>query len=140
MIKTCLQWEGIMDDWAKVSLGGIIGAVGVAGAGWATGYYSLASKNEELHVHLVEIAFGILEAEPKQGVAPARGWAIEVIERNSGVKFSNEDREALLSKPIASKDLSSWKSKDWAIFPYNGDFKDFFKKLQEEKNNTTPSK
>lgn len=98
-----------MDDWAKVVLGGLIGAVGVAGAGFATGYFSLASKNEELRVHLVEIAFGILRADPKEGVSPARGWAIEVIEKDSGVTFSKEDREALLSKPILDKDFWLYK-------------------------------
>jgi hypothetical protein len=117
-----------MDDWAKVTIGGVIGALGVAGAGWATGYYSLASKNEELHVHLVEIAFGILEADPKQGVGPARGWAIDVIERNSGVKFSDADREALLSKPIVSKKLE-----DWKLYypPMVGDWKQFLKDHDE---------
>ena len=48
----------------------------------------------------VEIAIGILRAEPKEDVAPARGWAIDVIERDSGVKFSPEDRAALLLKPL----------------------------------------
>jgi hypothetical protein len=33
------------------------------------------------------------------------------------VKFSDEDREALLSKPIVSKDLSAWKNGDYAIVP-----------------------
>jgi hypothetical protein len=62
-----------MDNWAKGAIGvivGVIGALGVAGAGFATAYYGFARKNEELHVHLVEVAFGILEADPKQGVGP----------------------------------------------------------------------
>jgi hypothetical protein len=47
---------------------------------------SFASKDEELRVHLVEIAIGILRAAPKEDVTPARGWAIDVIEKNSGVQ------------------------------------------------------
>jgi hypothetical protein len=32
--------------------------------------------------------------------SPARGWAIDVIERDSGIKFNPVDRQALLHKPI----------------------------------------
>jgi hypothetical protein len=77
-----------MDDWAKGAIGGavigIVGALGVVGAALTTGYYGFASKDEELRVHLVELAIGTLRADPKEGVAPARAWAIEVIEKNLG--------------------------------------------------------
>ena len=60
---------------------------------------SFASKDEELRVHLVEIAIGILRADPKEDVASARGWAIDVIEKDSGDSF-NAARAAHLRKPI----------------------------------------
>jgi len=41
--------------------------------------------------------------DPKEDVAPARSWAIDVIKQRSGVNFSAEDRAALLHKPILSK-------------------------------------
>jgi hypothetical protein len=44
-----------------------------------------------------------LRADPKEGVTPARAWALDVIDKNSGVPFSKEDREALLQKPLAAK-------------------------------------
>ena len=69
-------------------------------------YFTFASKDQELKVHLVEIAIGILRANPKEDVTPARGWALDVIEKNSGVPFSQDDREALLHKPLADW---SWK-------------------------------
>jgi hypothetical protein len=60
------------------------------------------------------------------------------------VNFSDEDREALLSKPIVSKDLSSWKDNDWKIVPYNGDLKELFDKwakdTYKEPNKMSPSK
>lgn len=127
-----------MEEWAKVIVGGVIGAVGLAVAAFATGWFGYASKNEELHVHLVEIAFGILEADPKQGVSPARGWAIEVIENNSGVKFSDEDRAALLHQPIESSGLA-WK-KDFFAVPLNGDLKEFFRKWSEQQDKGAPVK
>lgn len=51
----------------------------------------------------MEIAIGILRADPKEDVTPARGWALDIIEKNSGVPFSQQDREALLRKPLSAK-------------------------------------
>jgi hypothetical protein len=81
----------------------VIAAVIGAAGGFAAAYYGFLSKDQELKVHLVEIAVGILRADPKEGVTPARAWALDIIEKNSGVPFSKEDREALLQKPLAGK-------------------------------------
>jgi hypothetical protein len=101
-------------------IGAVAGAVAVAVAALATGWFGFASKDEELRVHLVEIAIGILRVDPCEGLAEpmlratclakedvtrARAWAIEVIEKNSGVNFTPADRAALLSKPILTKDF-----------------------------------
>jgi hypothetical protein len=72
-----------------------------AGATLGVAYFTFASKDQELKVHLVEIAIGILRADPKEDVTSARGWALDVIEKNSGVPFSPQDREALLHKPLS---------------------------------------
>ena len=69
-------------------------------------------ENEELRVHLVEIAIGILRADPKDEVTPARAWAIDVIERNAGVLFTSEDRAALLHKPVLTKNLDPTLSRE----------------------------
>jgi hypothetical protein len=86
---------------------------GVAGLG--VGYLAFASKDQELKVHLVEIAISILRADPKEDVTPARGWALDVIEKNSGVPFSQEDRNALLHKPLAGKE-AYWKADEMGGF------------------------
>ena len=91
-----------MDDWLKVSIGAAVGGILTLAAAVATGWFSFASKNEELRVHLVEIAIGILRADPKDNVTPARAWAIDVIEKNSGVPFLEEDRKALMLGPIVN--------------------------------------
>ena len=85
-----------------------VGALALMGA-LATGWFSLASKDQELRVHLVEIAIGILRADPKEDVAPARQWAIDVIERDSGVRFTPEDRAALLHKAVGYDPV------EWAV-------------------------
>ena len=60
-------------------------------ASWVT----LATKDHELRIRLVEIGIGILRADPKENVSPARGWAIRLIEHNSGESFAPEEVEAL---------------------------------------------
>jgi hypothetical protein len=87
----------------------VVSALIGAGATLGVAYFTFASKDQELKVHLVEIAIGILRADPKEDVTPARGWALDIIEKNSGVPFSREDREALLHKPLAGKE-AYWKA------------------------------
>ena len=100
-----------------------------AGATLGVAYFTFASKDQELKVHLVEIAVSILRADPKEDVANARGWALDIIDKNSGVPFSAQDREALLHKPL------SWKSRTfyWGIEGTDGPgframFEEAFKK------------
>jgi len=82
------------------AIASVLTAALVFAGGFATAWYAFRSKDEELHVHLVEIAIGILRADPKEDVVPARGWALDVIDEYSGVKFTAEDRRALLHKPL----------------------------------------
>ena len=94
-----------------VAIVAVVSAAIAGGASFGAGYLTFASKDQELKVHLVEIAIGILRADPKEDVTPARGWALDIIEKNSGVPFSKEDRDALLHKPLAGKDVGAyWKA------------------------------
>jgi hypothetical protein len=57
---------------------------------------------------MVQIGVNILSADPsKSDVAPARGWAIELVEKHSGQAFSAQDRESLLHHPL---DLAGMKA------------------------------
>jgi hypothetical protein len=112
-----------------VALVAVFSALIGAGATLGVAYFTFASKDQELRVHLVEIAIGILRAAPTEDVTPARGWALDVIQKNSGVPFSAQDREALLHKPL------SWKSRTfyWGIDGTDGPgframFEEAFKK------------
>jgi hypothetical protein len=129
--------SGLSAGWVAALTAGtaLVGALAGFGGAYATGYFSLASKNEELHVHLVEIAIGILRADPKEGVAPARDWAIKIIEKNSGENFSPEDRAALLHKPILSKELSWSIDKDTCK---GLDSDDCLRKVLGDVSNTPP--
>jgi hypothetical protein len=58
---------------------GLLGALAGFGGAVATGWFAFASKDEELRVRLVEIAIGILSADPsKTDLTPARGWAMDI--------------------------------------------------------------
>jgi hypothetical protein len=64
-------------------------------------FYTYSNRNRELDIKLVELGIGILRADPKEtGLTAARGWALQVIEENSRVRFSDEDRAALLQRPL----------------------------------------
>ena len=55
-------------------------------------WIGLVTKDHELKIRLVEIGIGILRADPKENLTPAREWAIRVIETNSGFDFSSRNR------------------------------------------------
>jgi hypothetical protein len=107
-----------VDDRAKglVEGGGAVIAVLALAGVIATAWSAYASKDEELKVHLVEIAMGILRADPaKEDVAPARARAMDAIDKYSGLRpFTADERAALLHKPIggalpADAGLPEWK-------------------------------
>lgn len=65
-------------------------------------YLSYTQGNRELDVKLIEIAVGILRTDPKQTeVKAARAWAVEIIEKSSGTRFSPADRAELIQRPLA---------------------------------------
>jgi hypothetical protein len=128
---------GLSAGWvaALTIVPALVGGLAGFGGAWVTGSFSYASKDEELRVRLVEIAISILEADPsKTDLTPARGWAMDVIDQKSGVKFSDADRAALLKKPILGQDLLLWKNDKYSsggsmyvpMVPYSEAFKKMF--------------
>ena len=78
---------------SEILLGLMAGAIGAAIVALPT-YWS---ANRQMDVKMVEIAVGILSQEPKESIAPAREWAVDVIERNANVTPSQEVRDALVN-------------------------------------------
>jgi hypothetical protein len=63
--------------------------------------YAIKASSEERNARLVEIGVGVLRVNPTKDVqvAAARGWALDLIDANSGgVKFSKEARQNLLEQ------------------------------------------
>jgi hypothetical protein len=96
----------------------------------ASGFYTYANRNRELDIRLVEIGIGILRADPKEtDLKAARGWAVQVIEDYSKVKFSDADRAALLDKPLLYRPTIF--TTDNNIEPYHFNFDEMNQALQQ---------
>jgi hypothetical protein len=90
----------------------LLGAVGGAAIVALPSYWG---NNRQMDVKMVEIAIGILSQEPKENIAPARRWAVEVIDAYSDkVKLSKEVQDALVNYKVVDgwHDVAS--SYDWS--------------------------
>lgn len=59
--------------------------------------YNLTGTGRQMDVKMVEIAVGILSKEPKDNIAPAREWAVDVIDHYAQVPLTPEARSALIN-------------------------------------------
>ncbi len=67
------------------------------------------TNERQMDVKMVEIGIGILRAPPKEDVAVMRSWAIDLIEKSSGRKFTEAQRAALLKQELPIRiDGSVW--------------------------------
>jgi hypothetical protein len=72
-------------------------------------------------IHMSEIAVSILRAPITDDVASIRGWAMDVIDSTNSRKFTDEERQSLLKKPIPTSNsilvfpntIDGWKSATW---------------------------
>jgi hypothetical protein len=72
---------------------------------------------------MVQIGVSILSADPsKSDVAPARGWAMELVEKHSGQAFSSQDRESLLHHPLdlAADAKALWSKEPMVLLKCDG--------------------
>jgi hypothetical protein len=75
-----------------------IGLAGVVIGALITGYFQWWSSKQQTDTRLVEMAIGVLRAQPKEEeehLKALRNWAIKVVEDRSGTQFSEKEREAL---------------------------------------------
>jgi hypothetical protein len=77
-------------------------------------FYSYTNRNRELDIELIKIGIGILRADPKETqTVGARTWAIEIIEKYSGNKFSLEAKTELLKDRLDVWGGTTWGSDPW---------------------------
>jgi hypothetical protein len=91
---------------AEVALwGAAIALVGTL----VTANYTYSSRNRELDIELVKLGVNILRADPKETQTQgAREWAIDVIQKFSGVPFSPDARKELLGNKLNLAGSSSF--------------------------------
>jgi hypothetical protein len=83
-------------DVSLTAVAGVIASILTLVGVYTTGWFNYASKDDELRVKLVEMAIGILKEPKTAGEAQPRNWAIDVMEKNTGVKMIPEERKLLV--------------------------------------------
>ena len=67
--------------------------------------YANAMKEAENKLRYVELAIGVLRAEPSRETLALRGWAVEVLSSQSVVPLSEEVKKQLKASPLSFKFL-----------------------------------
>jgi hypothetical protein len=85
-------------DWKSAGLAAL-----AAGLGAVVGILALPSlggamPDHQVDAKLLEMSVGILREPAKADDDPMRSWAIKVVEKKSGVAFSDQQRAALLKR------------------------------------------
>ena len=104
-----MSWKDRLASPAAVAvIAGLSAAIGAVGGPYLTSRVDYFTRNREMDIKMVEIAVGILRANDKQepGVAPARAWAADVIDRYSQIPLSAEARKSLIEFGVAGR--TSW--------------------------------
>lgn len=94
-----MSWKDRLASPAAVAvIAGLSAAIGAVGGPYLTSRVDYFTRNREMDIKMVEIAVGILRTDDKKepGVAPARSWAADVIDRYSQVPLSAEARKSLI--------------------------------------------
>ena len=90
-------------DWRLVATTSVAGGLGAVAGAFAVPYVSGATIERPLDTKTLEMAVGILRETVKVDDDPIRSWAIKVVEKKSGVTFSDTQRTALLKKTPAGR-------------------------------------
>lgn len=86
-----MSWGLVATTSVASAVGALIGALAAPFLGWAT-------IERQVDAKMLEMGVGILREAPKIDDDPMRSWAIKVVERKSGVSFSDAQKATLLKK------------------------------------------
>jgi hypothetical protein len=94
-------------EWVAITGAGIA-CLGAVVSALVPTIYNYSTQNRELDIKLIKIGVGILGSDPKASpVNGARDWAIEIVERYSGVPFSGEAKRQLQQNRLPAAPAST---------------------------------
>jgi opacity protein-like surface antigen len=91
---------GAIMDFSSTDRTALYALVGVGLTAGGAFLGSQWSAKSAFDGQMVQIGVSILSADPKADVAPARDWAIRLVEGHSGEKFTSAERDSLLHHPL----------------------------------------
>ena len=108
-----MSWKDHLASPAAIAvIAGLSAAAGAVGGPYLTSQVDYFTRNREMDIKMVEIAVGILGSDDKKepGLAPARAWAADVIDRYSQIPLSPEARKSLIEFGVHNTYDYSWYS------------------------------
>jgi hypothetical protein len=90
-------------DWRLVATTAVAGGLGAVAGTLAMPYVSGMTIERPLDTKTIEMAVGILREPVRVDEDPMRSWAIKVVEKKSGIAFSDAQRTTLLKRAPASR-------------------------------------
>jgi hypothetical protein len=86
-----MGWGLLATTTAASAVGALIGTLAAPFVSWMV-------TERQVDAKMLEMGVAILREAPKVDDDPMRSWAIKVVERKSGVAFSDAQRATLLKK------------------------------------------
>jgi hypothetical protein len=86
-----MGWGFVATTTAASAVGALIGTL-------ASPFVSWVVSERQVDAKMLEMGVAILREAPKVDDDPMRSWAVKVVEKKSGIAFSDAQRAALLKK------------------------------------------
>lgn len=90
-------------DWRLVATTAVAGGLGAVAGTLAVPYVGGMTIERPLDTKTIEMAVGILREPVRVDEDPMRSWAIKVVEKKSGIAFSDAQRTTLLKRASAGR-------------------------------------
>jgi hypothetical protein len=96
------MWEqGRIVDWKFLVTTALAAAIGAAVGGWA--FASGGGIEHQADAKMLEIGVAILREPARVDDDPMRSWAVRVVEKKSGVSFTDQQRAVLLKRSAGGR-------------------------------------
>jgi len=90
-------------DWKLLATTALAAAVGAVVGGLALASTGGGAVERQADVKLLEMSVGILREPARVDDDPMRSWAVRVVEKKSGVSFTDQQRAALLKRATGAR-------------------------------------